>query len=116
METIIGRESEIKRLKAAVESDRPEFVALYGRMRVGKTFLINQMFRNQYAFKVTGVIEGKLKDQFTVFADAMYDYGFNMPEQPKDWMQAFIMLKHALKQKVETHEGGSIITLNRIGT
>lgn len=101
METIIGRESEIKRLKAAVESDRPEFVALYGRRRVGKTFLINQMFRNQFAFKVTGVIEGKLKDQFTAFADAMYDYGFNMPERPKDWMQAFIMLKHALKQKVE---------------
>ena len=38
METIIGRESEIKRLKAAIESAKPEFVALYGRRRVGKTF------------------------------------------------------------------------------
>ena len=104
METIIGRKAEIKRLMAAVESTRPEFVALYGRRRVGKTFLINQLFRNQFAFKVTGVIEGKLKDQFTAFADAMYDYGFDMPEQPKDWMQAFIMLKHALKQKVESGE------------
>lgn len=62
METIIGRESEIKRLKAAIESAMPEFVALYGRRRVGKTFLINQVFRNQFAFKMTGVIEGKLKD------------------------------------------------------
>ena len=104
METLIGRDLEIKRLKVAVESARPEFVALYGRRRVGKTFLINQMFKNQFAFKVTGVIEGKLKDQFTAFSDAMYDYGFNMPEQPKDWMQAFIMLKHALKQKVESGE------------
>ena len=84
MERIIGRESEIKRLKAAVESAKPEFIALYGRRRVGKTFLINQLFRNQFAFKVTGVIEGKLKDQFTAFADAMYDYGFDMPEEPKD--------------------------------
>ena len=104
METIIGRESEIKRLKAAVESAKPEFVALYGRRRVGKTFLINQMFKNQFAFKMTGVIEGKLRDQFTAFADAMCDYGFDMPEQPKGWMQAFIMLKHALKQKVESGE------------
>lgn len=94
----------MKRLKTAVESAKPEFVALYGRRRVGKTFLINQMFKNQFAFKMTGVIEGRLKDQFTAFADAMYDYGFNMPEKPKDWMQAFIMLKHALKQKVESGE------------
>lgn len=104
METIIGREAEMKRLNSALEGNKPEFVALYGRRRVGKTFLINQMFKNQFAFKMTGVIEGKLKDQFTAFADAMYDYGFPMPQQPKDWMQAFIMLKHALKKKVESGE------------
>ncbi len=101
METIIGRETEIRKLTAAVESHRSEFVALYGRRRVGKTFLINQMFKNQYAFKMTGVIEGTLKDQFTAFADAMSDFGYNMPEEPKDWMRAFIMLKNALKQKAD---------------
>lgn len=104
METIIGREAEMKRLSTAVDSPRPEFVALYGRRRVGKTFLVNQKFKNQYAFKMTGVIEGSLKDQFTAFADAMSDYGFDMPELPKDWMQAFIMLKNALKAKVNTGE------------
>ena len=51
METIIGREAEIKRLTIAVNSPRSEFVALYGRRRVGKTFLINQMFRNQFALR-----------------------------------------------------------------
>lgn len=56
MESIIGREAEIKRLTAAVNSPRPEFIALYGRRRVGKTFLINQMFKKQYAFKMTGVL------------------------------------------------------------
>ena len=44
-------------------------------------------------------IEGTLKDQFAAFADAMNDYGYEMPEQQKDWMQAFIMLKNALKPK-----------------
>ena len=104
METIIGREMEMKRLETAVGSPRAEFIALYGRRRVGKTFLINQFFKNQYAFKMTGVIEGTLKDQFAAFADAMNDYGYEMPEQPKDWMQAFIMLKNALKPKVGSGE------------
>lgn len=102
METIIGRSTEIKLLTRAVKSGKPEFVALYGRRRVGKTFLVNQLFRSQFAFKMTGVIEGTLKDQFTAFADAMSDYGYDMPKQPKDWMKAFIMLKNALKQKAET--------------
>lgn len=104
METIIGRQSEMKRLTAAVNSSRAEFIALYGRRRVGKTFLVNQMFKAQFAFKMTGVIEGTLKDQFTAFADAMNDYGYDMPEQPKDWMKAFIMLKNALKQKANSGE------------
>lgn len=104
MENIIGRENEMKRLSTAVDSPRSEFVALYGRRRVGKTFLINQMFKGRYAFKMTGVIEGSLKDQFIAFADAMSDYGLDMPEQPKDWMHAFIMLKNALKAKVNSGE------------
>ena len=104
METIIGRLAEIKKLTSTVNSPRAEFIALYGRRRVGKTFLINQVFRNQFTFKMTGVIEGSLKDQFIAFADAMCDYGYDMPEQPNDWMKAFIMLKNALKQKVNSGE------------
>ena len=104
METIIGRLTEIKKLTSAVNSHRAEFIALYGRRREGKTFLINQMFRNQFAFKMTGVIEGSLKDQFTAFADAMSDYGYDMPEKPDDWMKAFILLKNALKPKVNSGE------------
>ena len=100
MESIIGREKEIKVLETAISSPKAEFVALYGRRRVGKTFLINKLFGDLYTFKMTGVIEGTLKDQFTAFADAMNDYGLEMPEKPNDWMHAFIMLKNALKPKV----------------
>ena len=100
MEPIIGRDAEIRKLKALADSPRAEFVALYGRRRVGKTFLVNQMFEGKIAFRMTGVIEGSLKDQFTAFADAMDDFGYDMPQQPKDWMEAFIMLKKALKNVV----------------
>lgn len=100
METIVGRKEEIKKLEALISSPRAEFIALYGRRRVGKTFLINQVFKNQFSFKMTGVIEGSLSDQFTAFEDAMNDYGYEMTERPKDWMTAFVMLKNALKKTI----------------
>ena len=93
MNSLIGRHNEIATLNTALNSQRAEFVALYGRRRVGKTFLINQMFEpEQFVFKMTGVIEGTLKDQFLAFADAMEDFGYQMPQQPSDWMEAFVML------------------------
>lgn len=104
MDNIIGRDAEIGKLKALSGSPRSEFVALYGRRRVGKTFLINQVFKNQFAFKMTGVIEGTLKDQFTAFSDAMEEFGYDMPEKSKDWMTAFVMLKNAMKKTVKSDE------------
>ncbi|MDD6001226.1 MAG: ATP-binding protein [Bacteroidales bacterium] len=105
MKSLIGRHTEIATLNTALNSQRAEFVALYGRRRVGKTFLINQMFEpEQFVFKMTGVIEGTLKDQFVAFADAMNDFGYEMPKQPLDWMEAFVMLKHALKDVVKDKE------------
>ena len=104
MEKIIGRNSETNQLKTIFESSHSEFLALYGRRRVGKTFLINEVFKNHFIFKMTGVIEGTLKDQFTAFSDAMEDYGYNLPEPPKDWMHAFIMLKKALKKNINKEE------------
>lgn len=104
MDKIIGREAEIGKLEALTKSPRAEFVALYGRRRVGKTFLINQVFKNQFAFKMTGVIEGSLKDQFTAFKDAMEEFGYALPETPKDWMTAFVMLKNALKEVARNGE------------
>ena len=104
MDKIIGRDVEIRKLKAISESPHSEFLALYGRRRVGKTFLINQAFKNQFAFKMTGVIEGSLNDQFTAFYDAMEEFGYEMPEKPKDWMSAFVMLKNALKSNIQSEE------------
>ena len=43
---IVNREKEIQELEARYNSNKPEFVAIYGRRRVGKTFLINSVFEN----------------------------------------------------------------------
>jgi len=52
---MIGRKLEQELLQEAVEKDRAQFVAVYGRRRVGKTFLVNEFFQNKYAFKHTAV-------------------------------------------------------------
>jgi predicted AAA+ superfamily ATPase len=102
MEKIIGRIEEQKLLLSLKDSPKAEFVALYGRRRVGKTFLINQLFGDNLAFKMTGVIDGTLKEQLMAFTDSMEDFGYAMDEKPKDWMTAFKLLKNALKARVES--------------
>lgn len=52
---IVGRKEEIAELEKLYHSDRPEFVAIYGRRRVGKTFLIKQALKGRITFQHTGV-------------------------------------------------------------
>ena len=51
---IIGREKEKQLLTSLLKSKKPEFLAVYGRRRVGKTFLIREFFQNSFAFQLTG--------------------------------------------------------------
>ena len=60
---IIGRNREKDVLSNCLMSRRPEFVVVYGRRRVGKTFLINTFFNDHYAFKLTGLARKSKSDQ-----------------------------------------------------
>jgi AAA+ ATPase superfamily predicted ATPase len=51
---IFGREKQISKLKSLVESKYPEFNVVYGRRRIGKTFLIREFFENNFFFDYTG--------------------------------------------------------------
>ena len=70
---IIGRKSEIEELEALYDSGRPEFVAIYGRRRVGKTYLVKELFKDRFSFWHTGLSpygrEGKylMRDQLQTF-------------------------------------------------
>ncbi|MBK9489561.1 MAG: ATP-binding protein [Haliscomenobacter sp.] len=55
MEKIIGRQKQIAELEAAIASDKPEMVAVVGRRRIGKTFLIGNVYEKQLVFELTGV-------------------------------------------------------------
>lgn len=100
MDKLVGREQEIKLLKEYTTSERPEFVAIYGRRRVGKTYLVNQLFDGKMAFAMTGVLNGTKDEQMEAFIDAMQEYSGKLPEKPKTWMEAFRILKLYLKKKV----------------
>lgn len=100
MDKLVGREQEIKQLKEYTSSERPEFVAIYGRRRVGKTFLVNQLFGGKMAFSMTGVLGGSKDEQMEAFIDAMQEYSGKLPEKPSSWMEAFRLLKLYLKKKV----------------
>lgn len=97
---IIGREGEISQLQEVYKSGKPEFVAVYGRRRIGKTFLVDKMFADKYDFYVTGIYEGSKNQQLTNFQHQLENYSGKKVNRPKDWFEAFFALQDFLTQKL----------------
>lgn len=93
----IGREYEIRQLEKYRNSKESEFVIVYGRRRVGKTFLIKEFFDDTYDFHVTGLYKKSKKMQLKNFYLALQEYGSNIKKVPADWLEAFDELKKLLK-------------------
>ena len=110
--TIIGREYEIRKLNELYDSKAAELVALYGRRRVGKTFLIDETFEDRICFRHSGLspadeeeIENKrksrMKDQLEHFYRSLIEYGSRAEKAPKSWLEAFYMLEDLLAEKYD---------------
>ena len=93
MKELIGRKADIQQLEKCFSSGNAEFVAVYGRRRIGKTFLIKTLFANRLTFYMTGIYEGSLKEQLSHFAAQMTTYSGKHCAVPKDWYEAFEFLK-----------------------
>jgi uncharacterized protein len=100
MEKIIGRKEEIAALNALKNSQKSEFVAIYGRRRVGKTFLIRNVFDEPFSFHLTGTANVDLKTQLTNFHTAFVKVNPSKApkSRPKNWFDAF----HRLTLYLET--------------
>ena len=103
MSVIIGRKTEIAELERLYRSDRAEFVAVYGRRRVGKTFLIKQLFKGRITFQHTGVSpvdqdgdKNRMKTQLESFYFSMLNHGLEGFKKPKSWLEAFYQLEQLL--------------------
>ena len=102
--TLIGRQREIALLNKYAVSGKAEFVAIYGRRRVGKTYLVNQVFSQRLCFSMTGIMDGDKKAQLHAFSDAMDLYGAQGTPKPNDWYEAFQILRHFLSEKTKVQE------------
>jgi AAA+ ATPase superfamily predicted ATPase len=100
---IIGRKQEVEILNNSLISDKSELIVVYGRRRVGKTFLIRQLFEKQLKFEVTGLYGGDIKDQLNNFSKELKNRTKNNAMQtPNNWMDAFSLLEaylNSIKEK-----------------
>lgn len=94
----IGRKNEIQQLRDIYASGKAEFVALYGRRRVGKTYLIQQFFSYEFDFSATGIIEGTREEELFAFTSALISSGYT-GKQPRTWLEAFQCLKATLNAR-----------------
>ena len=90
---MIGRKKEIKMLRNAAESKCSEFVAVYGRRRVGKTFLVRETFNSNFTFQHSGVANSGTKIQLERFRRSLIESGHVRCPALKTWFQAFDELK-----------------------
>jgi len=96
---IIGRKTEINELNRIMESESSEFVMVYGRRRVGKTFLIREYFSNRFSFYVTGIAQGTLQEQLMNFKLTLASTNASVAETKiQNWFEAFEALSLHLEK------------------
>ena len=102
---MIGRTSEIEELQRLYDSRESEFVAIYGRRRVGKTYLVKETFDGRFAFLHTGLANIETRGQILHFFKSLRDFGCTERRCPKNWFEAFdaleaLLQKSPMKRKV----------------
>ncbi len=90
---IVGRKKEIKVLNDNYNSSESSFIAVYGRRRVGKTYLINKNFEGKILFRHSGIYNGTTKEQISSFMNDLKECGFKDSVVADDWFYAFECLK-----------------------
>lgn len=103
---MIGRKSEIAILNKLYDSNKPQFVAVYGRRRVGKTYLVNEVFEGRITFRHAGLSpiesdidtsDSPIRKQLKHFYNSLLLHGMKKSKCPDNWMDAFLMLEMFLQ-------------------
>lgn len=98
---MIGRSFEQKELLRALNSEQSEFVALYGRRRVGKTYLVYEFFNGQFSFRATGIEGGTKREQLDLFREELKRQGLEKCPRLSSWITAFSRLADLLERSAE---------------
>ena len=108
---IIGREKEIARLRRTLSAEYSEFIAVYGRRRVGKTFLVKEAFGYSFAFQHSGLSKGDLRMQLSEFSNSLERQGLKSRRKIKSWSDAFFALETGLEKMPE---GKKVVFLDEL--
>ena len=90
---MVGRKKEQERLEDAFRRDEAQLVAVYGRRRVGKTFLIRETFRGRFYFQHAGLASGSMAEQLMAFRDSLVRAGAKEVPPLHGWREAFSALE-----------------------
>ncbi len=93
IDRIVGRHTECERLEKCLRENQAQLIIVYGRRRVGKTFLINQFFGGRFDFKLTGAYAEPRETQLRYFAAELSRQSGRKDPPPKDWIEAFDRLR-----------------------
>ena len=105
---MVGRKKEVEELNRIYSSTRAQLVAVYGRRRIGKTYLIDEAFKGKITFRHAGLspIEvekgastSPLKAQLKHFYNSLILHGMKKEQCPDNWLDAFLMLEMFLESK-----------------
>ncbi len=105
MDQIIGRIEEQKLLEEAYKSKKSQFIAVYGRRRIGKTFLIKTFFMSKGCrfFHITGIQDARMSDQIHEFCRAIeitFYHSQIQLKEPNSWTKAFELLTNTINQQI----------------
>ncbi len=94
MSIILGRDKEILEFEEALESRQSEFIAITGRRRIGKTYLVNQYFKNEICFYLTGIQNQPTITQLVAFSEELKKRTKKKVEMPNNWLDAMFQLRN----------------------
>jgi AAA+ ATPase superfamily predicted ATPase len=93
---MIGRRKEKRLLLDMADKSAAQFIVVYGRRRVGKTYLVRETFGNRFAFYYTGIYGIGRTEQLTEFERALREYGHTTASPLRSWFDAFDELRRLL--------------------
>ena len=93
-----GRQCEKRELLDTMNRNESQFVAVYGRRRVGKTYLVRETFQNRFCFAHSGVANVGTHEQILHFRDSLVRYGYENCPSLRNWREAFLALETLIEQ------------------
>ncbi len=107
----VARDAERRKLAAAADANRSQFVAIYGRRRVGKTLLVREAFDYRFTFQHAGLAKGNLAQQLFAFESSLREAGLTGFKRSNNWLEAFELLKDLIRA---SHDSRKVIFIDEL--